>query len=440
MLKLPRVLIVGRMNVGKSTLFNRLSVDVKSLAFDYEGVTRDFLKDTVCWQDRCFELIDTAGISSQKSQDPVVEASRLRALDLLNEADLVLFLCDGKVGLLAEDRMLIKLVHKLKRPALMVVNKIDAHAAQEQLYEFDQAGFKIVIPISAQHGTGIADLLEAIVHALPEQSKITEEEVPSCKVVILGKPNVGKSSLLNGLLKQDRVLVADMPGTTREAISEKIRFFKEDIEVTDTPGLRRQRGVTQELEGLMVRSALRAVESADIVLLVIDASEGKLADQELKLAFYAFEELYKAVILLFNKQDKVEEYAQETFNFHLEEYEHFMKKIISLDISCLTGRNIGKIIPLVNKVWLRYTQTLPIDSLSLFFKEALQRKPLYWNRQLLTVQKVTQISNAPITLVLHVNLPERFGASQLSYFENLLRKECDLQGVPIKFIVRKAMH
>lgn len=233
MLKLPRVLIVGRMNVGKSTLFNRLSVDVKSLAFDYEGVTRDFLKDTVCWQDRCFELIDTAGISSQKSQDPVIEASRVRALDLLNEADLVLFVCDGKVGLLAEDRMLIKLVHKLKRPALMVVNKIDAHAAQEQLYEFDQAGFKTVIPISAQHGTGIADLLEAVVHALPEQSQIAQEEAPSCKVVILGKPNVGKSSLLNALLKQDRVLVADVPGTTREAISEKIRFFKEDIEVTD---------------------------------------------------------------------------------------------------------------------------------------------------------------------------------------------------------------
>lgn len=440
MIKLPRVLIVGRMNVGKSTLFNRLSVDVKSLAFDYEGVTRDFLKDTVCWQDRCFELIDTAGISSKKSQDPVAEASRLRAIDLLNEADLVLFVCDGKVGLLAEDRMLIKLLHKLKRPALMIVNKIDAHAAQEQLYEFSQAGFKTIIPISAQHGTGIADLLEAVVHALPEQNKIVEEEAPSCKVVILGKPNVGKSSLLNALLKEERVLVADMPGTTREAITEKIRFFKEDIEVTDTPGLRRQRGVTEELEGLMVRSALRAVESADVVLLVIDASEGKLADQELKLAFYAFEELHKAVILLFNKQDKTEELEKETMKFHLSEYEHFMKKVVSLDISCLTGKNIGKIIPLVNTVWNRYSQTLPIDSLSLFFKEALQRKPLYWNRNLLTVQKVKQISHAPITLALYVNLPERFGPSQLSYFENLLRKECDLQGVPIKFIVRKAIH
>jgi GTP-binding protein len=322
----------------------------------------------------------------------------------------------------------------------MVVNKIDAHVAQEQLYEFDQAGFKIVIPISAQHGTGIADLLEEIVKALPEQSQIVEEEEPSCKVVILGKPNVGKSSLLNSLLKQERVLVADMPGTTREAISERIRFFKEDIEVTDTPGLRRQRGVTQELEGMMVKSALRAVESADIVLLVIDASEGQLADQELKLAFYAFEELHKAVILLFNKQDKVEELSRETLDFHVKEYEYFMKKVVSLDISCLTGKNIGKIIPLVNKVWMRYSQTLPIDSLSLFFKEALQRKPLYWNRQLLTVQKVKQISSAPVTLAVYVNLPERFGPTQLGYFENLLRKECDLQGAPIKFIVRKAMH
>lgn len=440
MLKLPRVLIVGRMNVGKSTLFNRLSVDVKSLAFDYEGVTRDFLKDTVCWQDRFFELVDTAGISSKKSQDPVVEASRLRAIDLLNDSELVLLVCDGKVGLLEEDRMLVKLLHKLKKSVLMIVNKIDAFAAQEQLYEFNQAGFKTVIPISAQHGTGIADLLEGIVHALPVQSEVTEEEAPSCKVVILGKPNVGKSSLLNALLKQDRVLVADMPGTTREAISEKIRFFKEDIEVTDTPGLRRQRGVTQQLEGLMVRSALRAVEAADIVLLMIDASEGVLADQELKLAFYAFEELHKAVILLFNKQDKVEERDQETMAFHLEEYEHFTKKIVSLDISCLTGKNIGRIVPLVNKVWTRYTQTLPIESLSLFFKEALYRKPLYWNRRLLTVQKVKQISNAPITLVLNVNLPERFGPSQLGYFENLLRKECDLQGAPIKFVVRKSMH
>ncbi|HRN77998.1 MAG TPA: ribosome biogenesis GTPase Der [Candidatus Dependentiae bacterium] len=433
---LPRVLIVGRMNVGKSTLFNRLSTDVKSLAFDYEGVTRDFLKDTVCWQDKCFELIDTGGISVRSSQDPLIEETRKKALSLFEDADIVLFMCDGKVGVLPEDLALSKMLHKMKKEVILVINKTDAHVAQEQLYEFDQLGFKKIFPISAQHGIGIADLLEELVTILPEKKEQKEEEL-TCKVVLLGKPNVGKSSLLNLLLKQERAIVADIPGTTREAIAEKVRFFKEDILVTDTPGLRRQRAITEPLEGLMARSSLRALDDADIVLLLIDSSEGKLSDQELKLAFYAFEEKHKGLILLFNKQDLTEEFDVEQLAMDLDEYKYFIKKVAQLNISCKTGQNIGKVLPLVQKVWQRYSQELPIDDLTLFFKDALHKKPLYRNESLLHVHKVKQIKSAPITLLLYVNTPEWFGPSQLAYFENLLRRACDLQGVPIKFVVRR---
>src|SRR3984957_10744728 len=397
---MPRVVIVGRMNVGKSTLFNRLSQDVKSLAFDYEGVTRDFLKDTVSWQSKTFELIDTGGISIRKSRDPIAEQERKVVLKLLNDEDLLLFVVDGKMGEVSEDQELASMLRNVGKPMLLCINKIDTKLAQSQQYEFESLGITHSVAFSAQHGVGIADLLEMIVNLLPTHTKEVVPQDPVCKVVILGKPNVGKSSLLNALLKQERTIVADMPGTTREAISEKITFFKEDNELTDTPGLRRQRGIQEPLEGLMVKSALRALKDADIVLLMIDASEGKLADQELKLAFYAFQELHKGLIILFNKNDKVEEFSKETFEYHLKEYPHLMRKIEVLDISCKTGKNIGKIIPLVASVVARYTGDIAIDNVGIFIKEALFKKPLYRNNALVRLYDAKQVAHKPPTIAL----------------------------------------
>jgi GTP-binding protein len=436
MTKRTSVIIVGRMNVGKSTLFNRLSVSVKSITLDFAGVTRDFIKDTICWKNRCFDLIDTGGISLRKTTDPILQKARQVALDQLEVANLVLFVVDGTSGVVTEDREIAKILHKAGKSVILVVNKIDAKMAQDKIYEFEQLGFKTIVPISATHAQGIGDLLEEIVLLLPEQEAV-EEEKAGCRVVLLGKPNVGKSSLMNLLLKKERSIVSEVPGTTREAISEKIAFYQEDILVTDTPGIRKKRAVTETLETLMVKSSLRALEDTDIVLLLIDASEGKIADQELKLAFFAFTQKYKAVVLLYNKQDLVTEESKEQLKFSLEEYEYMLDKIPQLSISCKTEKNVGKILPLVKELCERYNQKFSDQEMTALFKEALIRKPLYHKSSLLIIYAVRQIKTGPITIVLVVNEPKWFGPSQLMYFENTLRKAHNLEGVPIRFVMRK---
>lgn len=436
--KMPIVALVGRTNVGKSTLFNRLSVDVKSLTLDYQGVTRDFLKDTVCWQGRCFELIDTGGISLKKSNDFIMEQSRQQALSVLERADLLLFVCDGKAGLLSEDRQLAKLLHTLGKQVVLVVNKIDTLLAQEHQYEFSRLGFEPTLTVSAQHSAGIADLLEAIVERLPESTNEVVEEKTSCNVVLLGKPNVGKSSLLNLLLKQERAIVAEVPGTTREALSERITFYQEDMLITDTPGLRRKRGVTEPLEGMMVESTLQAIEEADVVVLLVDSHEGQLSDQELKLIFYAFERKHKALIILYNKEDLMDELKKGDLERSLSEYNYVLKKIEQLTISCKTQKNIGRILPLIKKVCQRYTQQLAEGRvLTDLLKEALVHKPLFHKTQALQVSWAQQVATGPITIAMRVNQPQWFGTSQLAFLEQVLRKNFDLKSVPVKFFARK---
>lgn len=429
------VVVVGRTNVGKSTLFNRLSTRVKSIAYDQPGVTRDSIIDLVSWKNFTFQLIDTGGVSLRKSQDPIFEQVRLKALAQIQKAKVVLFVCDGTVGVLAEDREIAKFLHKAGVPVVVAVNKIDTRQAQERVYEFQSFGLGTVIPISAQHAMGMIELLDALTEhmAVPVA---TEQEQPACKIVLLGKPNVGKSSLMNHLVRHERSIVSPVPGTTRESVSETIQFYKADIEVTDTAGIRRKRTVSDQLETLMVKSSFKAVEQADVILLLIDASSGTLADQELKLAFYILEK-YKALILIFNKHDLVEGFAQQDMEQRLDEYKHLMKKVPTLTVSCKTGKNIGKILPLVDEVYKRYCQKFDDDELTMVIKEALIRKPLYHNGNILLVRRVKQVGIAPCSLLFIVNEPGWFGDTQLGYFENILRKKYDLLGAPIRFFVRK---
>jgi len=435
---MPSVVIVGRANVGKSTLFNRLSESVKSMTLDYEGVTRDVITDVVCWRDVCFELVDTGGISLRKIvDDPVAEVARQRALKMVEKAALVLFVCDGTVGITQEDRELAKLLHKVNGSVLLVVNKIDTSAAKERIYEFERLGFKNPVAISAQHGIGISDLFEAILEKLPKHTPREIEEEPVCKVVILGKPNVGKSSLMNLLLKKERAIVADMPGTTREPIKETVRFYQESIQLADTPGVRRKRGVTEPIEKLMVKSALRTVEDADIVLLMIDASQARMVDQELKLAFYVFQEQYKGLIILFNKDDLLDEESRAQLAFNLEPYDYFLKKVVQMKISCVSSKNIGKMMQEVSDLCKRYTQRFDDQELTMIFKEALQRKPLYKSERRLLFYYAKQVKTGPITIELRVSEPQYFGPSQIGFFDTILRKHADLKGVPVRFLVRK---
>ena len=437
MSKLARVVIVGRTNVGKSTLFNRLSKGTKSLTLDQEGVTRDVVKNAVAWKGRMFTLADTGGISLRKTNDIIIGKTRQKALRMMDEADLLLFVCDGKIGVLQEDREISKHLHKAGKRVVLLVNKSDVAITQENVHEFDRLGHRTLLTISAQHGTGTSDLLDEIVHALPHKPEKEETKDSKCNVVLLGKPNVGKSSLMNLLLKKDRSIVTDQPGTTREAISEDLTFHQEDLLLTDTAGVRRKRRVNEKLETLMVRSTLHAVEDADVVLLLLDASEARLSDQELKLAFYAFEKQHKALILVFNKQDLTTEDTKQFLAHSLEMYEYFLKKVETISISCESQKNIGKILPLVNKVRQRHAQTIADEELSALFKGFLKKKPLFHKTNKLIVYKAEQVKSSPIAIVLTVNHPEWFGQSQLAFFENLLRRNADLKGVPIRFFTRK---
>lgn len=432
-----QVVIVGRVNVGKSTLFNRISRSVKSITLDYEGVTRDFIKEEISWKHALFDLIDSGGIHLRKSQDPLFEKVRQKVLELVEMADVILFMVDGIVGALPEEKEIARYLHKIGKPVVLVVNKIDSKKVEEHLHEFDRLGFSQVILISAEHGKGIADLLDATVSSLPEHISHKPEPEPLYRVMLLGRPNVGKSSLMNALLKQERALVSEIPGTTREALSEQIMFYKEAIEITDTPGIRRKRAISGELEPLMVKSAFQALKKSDIILLLIEGASHTIVDQELKLAFYAFSAHYKALILLINKQDLMTEVSEKDLEHSFEAYQVFMKKIPVLMISCKTGKNVGRVMPLIQKVWLRHSQTFDDAELTRLFISNLTKKPLYAKTKLLKVYKVHQLRSAPITIELKVNEPDWFGESQLAFFENLLRSEYDMIGVPVKFVVNK---
>lgn len=433
--KYDKVVVVGRANVGKSTLFNRLSSTVKSLTLDYVGVTRDFLKDIVSWKGRSFEFIDTGGIQLSKSQDPLMERVRLKALEVLETADIILFVCDGVVGVTPEDKMISKFIHKLCKPTLLLINKSDVKTFQDTVHEFARLGFKDQVEISAQHGLGTGDLLDKIVEKLPKKEKM-EEEATGYKVALIGKPNVGKSSLMNILMEEERSLVADIPGTTREAISDYIKFYQETIQLTDTAGIRRKRSIDQTIEEMMVKSSLQAVRDADIVLLMVDGSEGKISQQELHLAGFVFE-TGKALILVRNKNDLLTEDIQDQWKFDTEQYEYLLKKLEVITISCKTGYNVGKLLPLIQKVWERYQTHVSMSALTVLLGGALQRTPLYHKTQRLKLFSAKQLLSKPPTIRLNVNEQEWFGSSQLAFFENKLREAYDLKSVPIKFLPRK---
>jgi GTP-binding protein len=434
---MKKVVILGRLNVGKSTLFNRLSTTVKTITLDYEGVTRDFVKDIVEWNNVKFELIDSGGLNLKKTQDIILGKVRDIGLQLVQEADVIVFVCDGTTGILQEDQEIARVLHKSGKKVILVINKTDNKLTQEHEHEFKKLGFEHNVPLSATHSIGIGDLLDVIVHEIKnDETPAQEEDDAMYKVALLGKPNAGKSSLLNILVQKERAIVTDIPGTTREPLSEKIKFYKKTIQITDTAGIRRQRAVTQRIEELMVKSAFDAVKDADIILLLMDASQGTIYDQELKLAFYVFDQ-GKAFILLFNKYDLLTPELKKDFEYSLEPYEFMLKKVETLYISCLTDKNLGKLLPMIDEVWQKHSRTFNNLELTQLFRESLAKKPLFHKGLPLIVFNAEQVKAAPINILLKVNEPKWFTDSQRGFFENVLRAKYDLKGAPVQFVVRK---
>lgn len=435
---LPRVVLVGRVNVGKSTLFNRLALKTRALAHDSEGVTRDPLYDTCSWQGYDFLVVDTGG-AQYKTRDALHCRVFQKSMEEIEKADIVVLVVDGTAGFSEDDYTLINDIRKQNRPLIVAINKSDI-PGDDTWYEAQGLGFDKVVKVSAAHGRGIEDLLAAIIEVINER-KITPKELTTHKsafqVTFLGRPNVGKSSIMNELVQHERSLVCDMPGTTREAVLDQINFFNTTIEIVDTPGVRRPRAVSEKLEEMMVSSTMFALSKANIVLLVLDATTPHLLDQDLKLAFYAFQDLYKGVIVIWNKTDLVEISMEDLVKNFTGEYRHLFSKVPSLNTSCLTGKNIGKIIPKINELWERFSQKLPSEEIQSLFIQRLEKTPLMCKQEKLVLYRAYMLQTAPPTIMLQVNNPKWVGESQRAFFENILREKYDLLGVPIKWIIRK---
>ncbi|KKR97155.1 MAG: GTPase Der [candidate division TM6 bacterium GW2011_GWE2_41_16] len=437
--KYARIAIVGRVNVGKSTLFNRISSDVKSIVLDYAGVTRDPIISTVTWKDHTFELADTAGLwaGALKKQDALAQRIEKRAKEVVAESDIVLFLVDGAVGITQDDRFIAKELHKLGCDVIIVVNKADNPLIEEHMHEFDALGFNKIVPVSAYHGTGVYELFDLLVSLLPVTTPEQPEESAIPRVVFIGRPNVGKSSLLNAIFNEEKAIVSEVAGTTRDSLAHQISFYQQHVLLIDTPGIRRKRGVDEHLEKLMVHSSLQALKDSDIVVLLVDVTAADIVDQELKLAFYAFEERAKGLIIVFNKVDIVTEQARLDLAVIMERYKHLLDKVPQINLSAKTGKNVGKLLPMIFDLWQRYSQQLDQANLHATCMHELARRPLFRLGEALEVRKVSQVRTKPPMIELEVFEPQLFGRTQFGFFENVLRAKYDLLGVPLVFVVKK---
>ncbi|MFA5999142.1 MAG: ribosome biogenesis GTPase Der [Candidatus Babeliales bacterium] len=434
---MPKVVIVGRTNVGKSSLFNRLATNVKSLTLDIEGVTRDMITDFVEWNGVKFELIDTGGIDLCKKADEMTCLVTHKVKKTLEDAALLLFVVDGQTGIAEQDMLIRNFIHGLNKPTFVLVNKVDSIEREENIYQFHKFGFENVYGVSATHGRNIGDVLDRIVEVISQTKPTTKviDDTPEFKVAFLGRPNAGKSSLMNILVDQDFSIVSPVAGTTREALRKRVTFNKQVVELIDTAGVRKRSGVSTELESMMVTNALQAAKRAHIVLLMIDVQEPELTAQELKLTSYAFEN-GSAVIVLFNKMDLLDEEKQQYLDSSMEEYKYFLKKLETLNISCKTGKNVGKVLPLVQKVWEKFGSRFTDRYLTDLFMDALVKTPLYKNGQRLTFHKAHQVGAAPLRIELIVRNTEIFEENHRAFFENILRKAQDLKSVPMFFYAK----
>ncbi|MDO5718545.1 MAG: ribosome biogenesis GTPase Der [Tissierellia bacterium] len=425
------VSVVGRPNVGKSTLFNKLIRKREAITEDTPGVTRDRLYREAEWQGRHFMLVDTGGYVP-KDEDIISKNIKTQVEFAIDTSDLILFIVDGKAGLLPEDREIANFLRKSKRDVIVVVNKIDSGKTPNEVYEFYELGFDRLMVISAEQSFGLGDLLDEIIETLPQADSKDEEDLIS--VAIVGKPNVGKSSLINRLLNEERMIVTDIAGTTRDAIDSYIEHEGVKYLFIDTAGLRRKRSVKEAVERYSVVRTLSAVDRSDICLLIIDAKEG-VTEQDTKIAGYAHEN-GKAIIILINKWDLVEKSTNT-----MKKYEEVVRNKLSFIgyapihfMSVLTGKRVDDIYRLINIVNENYNFRISTGVLNDIMSEAiLLNPPPTVKSQRIKIFYSTQGSVKPPRFLLFVNKPELMHFSYLRYLENVIRQKYGFIGTPILF-------
>lgn len=431
------MLLVGRTNVGKSAIFNRMSDNAKSIVFSREGVTRDYIEAPVIWDKKTFTLVDTGGICSDAIADTLDKKVKETALNRLESADLALFVCDITTGISTEDLEVAQLLRKANRPTFLLLNKADIPEKEIEAGEFYRLGFKNVFCVSALHGRGIGELLDAVIENIPD---VVEDdgisEGVAYKTVIVGKPNVGKSSLLNLLLQEDRAIVSEIAGTTREPVSQSILLHSNTVHLVDTAGVRRGRSISDPLETLMVKTSMHSVREADIVILVVDVSQGDLCSQELKILSYA-QEQQKGVIVVFNKIDLLDSEQIEMFKGNVKHYDFLFKHLVTVWISCISEKNLSKLKERIHLLQQRCCQEIDTMEVTEVVHEALTHRPLYRQKQLLKIFKVRSMRADIPTFHLYVNNPILFGNSDVRCIENIIRSNFDLRGCPVRFALRQ---
>lgn len=432
---LPTVAIIGRPNVGKSTLFNRIIEDRLSITDDSPGVTRDRLYSKATWLDKEFRLIDTGGI--EISDAPFLTEIKAQAEIAIEEADVIIFAVDARDGLLPGDSDVMQMLYASDKPVILAVNKVDNQKYKDAIYDFYELGAEHVINISSAHGIGIGDLLDTVVSYFPDEEPSPYEE-NDILLSIIGRPNVGKSSLTNALLGYERVIVSDLEGTTTDSVDTEFFYDDQKYVVIDTAGMKKRGKIYENLDRYANLRAMQAIDRCDIALMVIDAETG-IRQLDKNIAGYAIDNR-KAMIVVVNKWDAIErdQYTMKEWEDKIRQEFKFLKYIPIVFISALTKARIKTLFPVIQKAYANYSKRVSTSLLNETIQEAMLLNPPKAVRQnLIKVYYATQVKAKCPTFVLFVNDTESMHFSYKRYLENRLREKFDFFGTPIGIVLRK---
>lgn len=431
----PVVAIVGRPNVGKSTIFNRIVGERVAIVEDIPGVTRDRIYSSAEWLNHDFNLIDTGGI--EISDEPLLVQIRSQAELAIREADVIIFLANGREGVTAADEEVAKLLYRSKKPVVLAVNKIDNPDMMELIYDFYALGFGEPFPVSGSHGRGLGDLLDEVAKHFPKaDEKEYDEDV--IKFSLIGRPNVGKSSLVNAILGEERVIVSNVEGTTRDAIDSMVTVDGQKYVMIDTAGMRKRGKVYESTEKYSVMRALKAIERSDVVLVVLDGEKG-IIEQDKRIAGYAHE-AGRAVVIVVNKWDAVEkdEKTMKEFEQDIREQFLFLDYAPIVFLSAKTKKRLHTLMPMINIASENHSRRVETSVLNDIIMDAVAMNPTPTDKgKRLKIYYATQVAVRPPTFVIFVNDPELMHFSYQRFLENRIRDSFGFEGTPIKIICRE---